>query len=63
MASVGELTQCFLFLFVFLLYIATLPTVDDNSLSARMALAENASSDHASQCSQSEENLDAKVER
>ncbi|XP_044073642.1 UBX domain-containing protein 4 isoform X2 [Siniperca chuatsi] len=38
-------------------------TVDDGSLSATVTLAENASSDHATQCSQSEENLDAKVER
>uniref|UniRef100_A0A4W6G3X9 UBX domain-containing protein 4 n=1 Tax=Lates calcarifer TaxID=8187 RepID=A0A4W6G3X9_LATCA len=37
--------------------------VDDGSLSATATPAENASSDHANQSSQSEENLDAKVER
>ncbi|GAA6219740.1 UBX domain-containing protein 4 [Lates japonicus] len=37
--------------------------VDDGSLSATATPAENTSSDHASQSSQSEENLDAKVER
>ncbi|XP_070770527.1 UBX domain-containing protein 4 isoform X2 [Enoplosus armatus] len=38
-------------------------TVDDGSLSAAVTLAENASSDHATQGSQSEETLDDKVER
>ncbi|XP_041806177.1 UBX domain-containing protein 4 isoform X2 [Chelmon rostratus] len=36
---------------------------DDGSLSATVTLAENASSDHATQFSQSNENLDATVER
>ncbi|XP_045910101.1 UBX domain-containing protein 4 isoform X2 [Micropterus dolomieu] len=36
---------------------------DDGSLSTTGTPAENASSDHASQCSPSEENLDTKVER
>ncbi|XP_070694708.1 UBX domain-containing protein 4 isoform X2 [Pempheris klunzingeri] len=38
-------------------------TVDDDSLSATLTLAENASSDCATHCSQNDENLDAKVER
>lgn len=57
--SISELTLCFLFVFLF--YVASLSsTVDDGSHSATVTLAENASSDYAGQ---SEENLDAKVER
>lgn len=40
-----------------------LSTGDDNSLSTSARLAENASSDLANECSQSEENLNTKVER
>nr|XP_020462272.1 UBX domain-containing protein 4 isoform X2 [Monopterus albus] len=41
----------------------SLSTADDSSLSATVTHADNASSDHAIAWSQSEENLDAKVER
>ncbi|XP_026151002.1 UBX domain-containing protein 4 isoform X2 [Mastacembelus armatus] len=40
-----------------------LSRADDGSLSATVTLTENASSDHCAECTQSEENLDAKVER
>lgn len=36
---------------------------DDDSISALATFAENAPSDQAAQCSQIEENLEAKVER
>ena len=56
--SINHLTQCFLFMFLF--YATSLPgTGDDGS----QTLAENVSSDDATQCSQSEEDLDAQVER
>lgn len=58
MESINHLTQCFLFMFLF--YATSLSgTGDDGS----QALAENVSSDDATQCSQSEEDLDAQVER
>uniref|UniRef100_A0A7N8X1S5 UBX domain-containing protein 4 n=1 Tax=Mastacembelus armatus TaxID=205130 RepID=A0A7N8X1S5_9TELE len=65
------------FIFIYMLYIinmnrlalssehhsSLLSRADDGSLSATVTLTENASSDHCAECTQSEENLDAKVER
>lgn len=58
MESINHLTQCFLFMFLFYAT-SLLGTGEDGS----PTLAENASSDDATRSSQSEEDLDAQVER